>query len=41
MLSESVLKIATAAMSREIFLVNACDGLTTLEGIDSTGSAAF
>ena len=26
MLSESFLKIATAAMSREIFLVNDCDG---------------
>ena len=35
------LKIATATMSREIFLVNARDGLTTPENIGSTESAAF
>lgn len=41
MLSEPVLKIATAPMSREIFLVNACDGVTTPENISSTGSATL
>ena len=34
-------RIATASMSREISQLNAYDGLTTLEDIDSTGSAGF
>ena len=38
MISESVLKIATAAMSREIFLVNACDGVTTRYAADPSES---
>ena len=33
MISESVLKIATAPMSREISQLNACDGFTTPEDI--------
>ena len=41
MISESVLKIATATMSREISRLNACDGVTTPEDISSTGSAAL
>ena len=39
MISESVLKIATATMSREISQINDYDGLTTPGNIDSTGSA--
>ena len=41
MISESVLKIATAAMRREIFLVNACDGVTTRYAAGSVESAAL
>jgi hypothetical protein len=41
MLSGSVLKIATAAMSREISQLNDYDGLTTPEDISSTGSVAL
>ena len=41
MLSDSVLKIATATMSREIFLVNDYDGVTTLEDVDYAGSVAL
>ncbi len=41
MISESVLKIATATMSREISQINDYDGLTTPEDIGSIGSAAL
>ena len=41
MLGGSALKIATATMSPEISQLNACDGVTTLEDISSTGSAAL
>ncbi len=41
MLCDSVLKIATATMSREIFLVNDYDGVTTLEDVDYAGSVAL
>ena len=44
MLSESVLKITTASMSREIFLVNACDGVTTqltADGMVKGGNAGI